>query len=110
MPDADHAGLDALLLDAVALANGPAAAGRYEELARALGEEPRPADPPGGAFARAVARLRELLGMGSGIARIGARAEDIAALAENASRDPCMATNPRPMSAAEIAEVYARAL
>ena len=108
--DAPHGLCNALLLEAVALANGPAAAGRYEELARALGEEPRPGDLPGGAFARAVARLRELLGMGSGIARIGARAEDIAALAENASRDPCMATNPRPMSVAEIAEVYARAL
>ncbi|MDP3177834.1 MAG: iron-containing alcohol dehydrogenase [Spirochaetaceae bacterium] len=108
--DAPHGLCNALLLEAVAKANGPAAAPRYDDLARAMGEEPRRGDEPGAAFARAVARLRRDLGLGSTLAAVGLRAEDIPTLALNASRDPCMATNPRRLGVEEIGEIYAWAL
>jgi len=108
--DAPHGLCNALLLDQAALANAPAAAARYDDLARALGEEPRADDAAGEAFARAVRRLREGLRMGTGLRALGATEDDIPRLAANASRDPCLATNPRPMAADEIAKVYARAL
>ena len=108
--DAPHGLCNALLLEAVALVNAPAAVARYEDLARAMGEESRRDDEPGAAYARAVSRLRAKIGMGDRLAAIGLRPQDIPTLALNASRDPCMATNPRRLSPEEIGDIYAGAL
>ena len=45
-----------------------------------------------------------------GLSGIGVSRSDLARLAGFAARDACLATNPVPLSAAEIERIYERAL
>lgn len=61
----------------------------------------------------AIASVRELvqdIGLTGRLADLGVHAELIPRLSENALRDACMATNPRPASAADIARLFHAAL
>jgi alcohol dehydrogenase class IV len=136
--DAPHGLCNAILLDKVALANvafagnGSASNGegeaarradaRYARLAAAIrsgraeaagkeGGEARPKEGGGAeAFAEMVAELRSAIGLEKTLADLGMKRGDIPKLASFAASDPCLATNPRTMQAADIEKVYERAL
>jgi alcohol dehydrogenase class IV len=118
--DAPHGLCNALLLDHVALANAPVADAAYGRLATAIREgraeaagsgQPLPVEGSGAqAFAAEIRSLRAELGITQRLSDLGASTADLAGLADFAERDPCMATNPRRIGKAEIAEIYAAAL
>ena len=130
--DAPHGLCNAILLDQVALANADAGiatdeaygrlaqvlhAGRMQAAERGGGQAAGPGTEAGNArpghgavaFAEEVRNLKAELGLSRRLSDLGVRESDIPSLAVFASRDPCMATNPRAMGADAIAEVYGRA-
>ncbi|PKG32953.1 iron-containing alcohol dehydrogenase, partial [Methanoregula sp.] len=109
--DLPHGECNALLLEHVMAFNYPACPTRYREIGKALGIEPG----PGGKSAQeeiigAVRNLRESVGITDTLSDLGVSKADIPALARNALGDPCMATNPRQPTAADIERIYANAL
>lgn len=104
--DLPHGECNALLLQPVIRYNYPYAAERYQAIAAALGA---PQDSPE-ALLTAIDALREECGIAAGLAVRGVTAAQIPALAEKAMQDPCMVTNPRRPTTAEIEEIYGQAL
>lgn len=110
--DAPHGLCNALLLDAGIEVNFEAAGERYADLAIDLGASPEDLASVG-ARACVLERVRALraeVGVLPGLSGIGVSRSDLARLAGFASRDACLATNPVPLSAAEIERIYERAL
>ncbi len=104
--NAAHAECTTLLLETVIEYNFPAAPERYGRLAETMG---------GGKgtnledLMNALRELRVRLGIYGGLEGCGLRSEDIPQLSRNASRDPCLATNPRTATAQDIERLYERA-
>lgn len=67
----------------------------------AMGVDTQPLDAEQGAIA-AIRKLSSDVGIPSGLAELGAKADDIPILATNAMKDACGFTNPRPASQDEI--------
>lgn len=107
-----HGMCNALLLEHVVGFNYAAASERYERIARAMGVEldGLSAGMRKDALLQAIAALRERAGIRTTIGALGVDRRDIAQLAANAHRDPCLATNPRPASVQEIERLFADAL
>lgn len=105
--DAAHGECNALLLEHVVRFNYETAKERYdqvfEKMRPALGADSKD-------LSGLIHDLRAHLGMGETLSEIGVKALDIPQLALNASKDPCLATNPRIASLREIEDVYERAL
>ena len=103
--DLPHGVCNGILLPLVVEYNEPAAASRYATIAATFG---------GGATARRLpALLRSLgdrVGLPSGLAGLGVERARIPELAARAMTDMCMATNPRPMTEADVARLFERAL
>lgn len=101
-----HGECAALLLEAVVEFNFPAAPERYGRLGATMtGRE-------GTSLEDLLNELRDLrlrLGIDGGLQRLGLRREDIPHLSRNASRDPCLATNPRTTTTKDIERLYERA-
>ena len=94
------------LLEQVIRFNYPCSRERYYELERAM-------FGTAGGLESLIDRLNgmmEELGAGGRPGRCGLRREDIPRLSENAVRDPCLATNPRPAKRKDIEVLYERAL
>jgi alcohol dehydrogenase len=109
--DLPHGECNALLLEHVMEFNYPSCPERFREIGQAMGI----ASCPGGDCAKeqiigAVRNLRESVGITETLGDLGVSKADIPALARNALSDPCMATNPRQPTAAEIERIYTNAL
>ncbi len=107
-----HGECNALLLPAVVAFNFPAAAARYRQLATVLGIPLDGLDDMAAAqaMADALTSLRQNLGICGGLRQYGVQPDDIPHLAAIAAHDPCLITNPRPASVADIEDLYARLL
>lgn len=104
-----HGLANALMLPAVMAFNLPAVTQKYAQIAQALGRDTSRMTVEQAAI-EAVQAVRELIqsvGIKSGIQQIkGFSADDIPALAANAAKDLCAATNPRPATQAELETIY----
>jgi len=112
LSDLPHGECNALLLEHVMEFNYPSCPGRYEAVGRALGIETEGMDRDGrkAQVLRAVAAMRENLGITARLADLGVSRSDIPALARTAIRDPCLATNPRKATVKDIEQIYEKAL
>jgi len=109
--DLAHGECNALLLRHVVDYNFAAAAEAYRAGARALGLPP--AGTEAGARKDLLVRIEELLevlGIAPGLGRRGVAKAAVPSLVDNALVDPCLATNPRLPSRADLEVVYAEAL
>ncbi len=101
-----HHGLaNALCLPAVLEFNEGAVPERVAVLASRLG-----AGSEVGAAALAVRRFRREVGLPDGLGAAGVRAEQLAALADEAADDGCHASNPRPCSRDALLALYRASL
>ncbi len=99
--DLAHGECNAILLRHVVEYNYESSPERYRAVASAMGAEPSKAG--------LVSAIRELCGRAgitSTLSKLGVKRADIASLAANALKDPCMVTNPRLPSQAEIERIY----
>jgi len=113
LKDLPHGLCNAILLDHVVDFNFNAAPERYADVARALGGEV-PADAPlderKAATLECLRAFKRRVGVSVGLADLGVTRQDLAALAEFAAADPCMATNPQEPSCEDIVAIYEKAL
>ncbi|WP_248341847.1 iron-containing alcohol dehydrogenase [Anaeromyxobacter paludicola] len=112
LKDLPHGDCNAILLPHVVEWNFEAAPERYRAVAEAMGAAA--AGLAGAALRRALTgALRGFIDRVGGAPRlreVGVRPEDLPDLARKAVEDPCMATNPRCPSEAEVRAIYEAAL
>lgn len=110
--DLAHGWCNAVLLPHVAAWNFDAAPARLTAVARALGAQVPAGDGEAarGALVEALRRFTRAVGCQGTLGAAGVRREDLPRLATKALEDPCMATNARPPTQAEIERVYEAAL
>jgi alcohol dehydrogenase class IV len=107
--DLPHGECNALLLEHVAEFNYAACPDRYDTITALL----RASQHPGkgkAALVHALRSLRESLGVTDRLADLGVTRKDLPELAKKAIRDPCLATNPKTMTTADIEAIYEKAL
>jgi alcohol dehydrogenase class IV len=105
--DLPHGECNALLLEHVIDSNYDACPGRYTAAGSALGV------PPGQGktgIILAIRSLRETIGITDRLADLGVRKADLHELAKKAIRDPCLATNPKKTTVADLEHIYEQAL
>ncbi len=110
--DLAHGECNAMLLDAVLHSNMRDAAERcgiIDGILREHGNLPD-TDTGGRDIVSTVRALKSQVGITSSLSERGVTPSDIANLAERASRDPCMITNPRPLGRRDLEEIYGMAL
>lgn len=108
--DLPHGLCNAILLLHVLDRNFQAAPERYMRAAEALGVAAR---TPGEARPRLKAALQDLaraVGLDQGLPELGVTREHLRGLAEKASQDPCMTTNPAALTVEDIEALYEQAL
>ncbi|MEW5774849.1 MAG: alcohol dehydrogenase-like regulatory protein ErcA [Thermodesulfobacteriota bacterium] len=113
LKDLPHGQCNAILLDHVADFNFAAAPDRYAAVARALGGEvPEDAslEERKAATLGVLRDFKRRAGVTVGLAELGVTRQELAALAEFAMADPCMATNPLEPCCEDIVTIYERAL
>jgi alcohol dehydrogenase class IV len=112
LSDLPHGECNALLLEHVIAYNYDACSDRYETIGKVMNACCSGLDRSERKkrVIAAVASLREGLGVTETLQDLGVTKNDIPALARNAMRDPCMATNPRKPTVAEIERIYEKAL
>ncbi|HEX8961451.1 MAG TPA: alcohol dehydrogenase-like regulatory protein ErcA [Rhodocyclaceae bacterium] len=110
--DRPHGESNALMLEHVIRFNYPHAAARYDAMAEALGVEMGGlrGDQRRDAFIAWVRDLRLTCGIDAGLEARGVRAADVSDLAHFAAHDPCIFTNPRRATQADIRVIYEEAL
>lgn len=110
--DFTHGEANAILLEPVIAYNFDAAAERYRDIADAMGvnQKGMPDDEVRDALVDTIHRLRVAAGLGQSLGDLGLAAESIPGLAENAIRDPCLATNPRKPTLRDIEVLYEAAV
>ncbi|NMC54560.1 MAG: iron-containing alcohol dehydrogenase [Chloroflexi bacterium] len=109
--DLAHGECNALLLEFAVEYNFDQAAGRYLDIARAMGLD-LTALPPAEQRAEIIQALRQFrrqVGIEGSLHEMGVSMSDLNALAGKAVHDPCIATNPKPVQLANIEEIYGRA-
>jgi len=92
--------------------NAEAVPERYVPVAEALNLDVRGrrAGTAAEAAAGAVEALTRRVGLPARLADLGVRPADLELLAEHALHDACMTTNPRAMTASDVAGVFKEAL
>lgn len=110
--DLPHGVCNAILLPHVQAFNARAAAGRLGDIGRAMGISTAGMTEEQAAQAalQAIRDLAHDVGIPSGVAQLGAKAEDIPTLAANAMKDACGLTNPIQPSFDEVCAIYRAAL
>lgn len=111
--DLPHGLCNAILLEHVVAANYETTPSRYRDIGLALGADmPEAGDRPGvkQALLEALRRLTREAGVNSRLAELGVRAEDLPELAAKTLCDPCIVTNPRPLTVEDIIGIYEKAL
>jgi len=104
--DLPHGQCNAILLDPVIGAT-PEAKRRYEallEIVRTTGAPTRPT------FEATVTDLKQRVDLSTPLGAIGVTNRDLPFLTDNAVRDACLATHPRPLRPREVEAIYDRAL
>src|SRR5476649_736224 len=110
--DLPHGVCNAILLPHVSSFNASVCPVRLNDVAKAMGLDTQHLDHEQGA-AVAIAAIRKLssdVGIPSGLAELGVKADDIPTLAANAMKDACGFTNPRPAEQAQIEEIFHAAM
>ena len=103
-----HGVCNAVLLPHVEAFNASVSAERLRDVAAAMGVDVAGLDAKQGAEASLVAirRLAVDIGIPTGLAQLGLKDADISILAQNALKDACGLTNPRPANQAEIEAIF----
>lgn len=106
--DLPHGVCNAVLLPHVQAFNSSVAAHRLTDVAAAMGVDTRGMDAKQGAEAclAAIRRLAADVGIPAGLKQLGLKDTDIPILAQNALKDACGLTNPRPASQLEIEGIF----
>ena len=107
--DLPHGLCNAILLDHVVAYNYAAAPDRYDKLGRCLGarfEAGAPLAEKKAATLAALAAFKRSVGVSMGLADLGVDAAIFADLARTALDDPCMLTNPRQPTQADLEALY----
>ncbi|MBK5415233.1 L-threonine dehydrogenase [Pseudomonas sp. TH31] len=110
--DLPHGVCNAILLPHVESFNASVCPVLLNDVAKAMGLDTQHLDHEQGAAA-AIAAIRKLssdIGIPSGLAELGVKADDIPVLAANAMKDACGFTNPRPAEQAQIEEIFHAAM
>ena len=110
--DQHHGETNASILPFVMEYNLSACPGRFRDIACAMGENVAGLSTMAAAE-RAVEAVRQLIrdiGLAKGLADIGLTEELIPLLSENAVKDACLVTNPRPASRDDIAAIFRKCL
>ncbi len=111
--DLPHGVVNGVLLPHVIRFNAAVAPDRFVPLAQAAGLAVTPGMPgeeAGCMLADRVRAIADELGIPRGLAEIGVEPGSVPTLAENALADACLATNPRPVSQADLAALFHAAL
>ncbi len=109
--DLPHGECNAILLEKVVKFNYKKASKKYDQLAQIMGVVVNNHLSPVSnkidfAIVEAIAWLRKKLGINYRLSEMGVSPADIPKLAAYASKDPCLATNPRRASQEEIEHIY----
>jgi alcohol dehydrogenase len=105
--DLAHGECNAVLLEKVVGFNYDAAHEKYAELAKAMGVSENLISLKNSApLVDCLASLRKELGITQRLSEMGVMVTDIPRLADYASKDLCLATNPRETTAEEIKKIY----
>ncbi len=110
--DLPHGECNAMLLDHVVDFNFPHAVERYTRIAAHMGL-PVQGQTPDQVQSLLVEHLRAFkrsVGIEKHLGQAGVRESDIGPLSVKAYHDPCLLTNPRPASQADLAAIYREAL
>ncbi|MAD90757.1 MAG: L-threonine dehydrogenase [Pseudoalteromonas sp.] len=110
--DLPHGVCNAILLPHVQRFNAKACPERLKDVAKAMGVDVSSLTVEQGAEAAidAIVKLAADVGIPSGIEQLGAKADDIPTLTENALKDACGFTNPIQATAEEISEIFRAAM
>ena len=111
--DLPHGVVNGVLLPHVIRFNAAVAPDRFVPLAQAAGlavTPGMPAEEAGYMLADRVRAIADELGIPRGLAEIGVEPGSVPTLATNALADACLATNPRPVSQADLAALFHAAL
>ncbi len=110
--DLPHGVINGILLPHVIRFNADADGSPYVPVARQLGLDEARGSAREAALAVAdrVETLARQVGVPRSLGTIGVREEDVDRLAGFALRDACMATNPRPVTHADVAALFRQAL
>jgi len=111
LADNAHGEANAMLVEHVTAFNYASCAERLDRVAARLGADlgGLGADARRDALIEALARVKRAAGLTLRLRDRGVARADLRALARSAVADPCMATNPRPMSPRDVEVVYERA-
>ncbi len=110
--DLQHGECNALLLEHVIRFNAATAPERYQQIAEAMGIDPRGLSPREmvGRITDAILARRTRLGVLGSLETRGVRVADIPELASHAVKDACLVTNPRRATINDIKVIYGEAL
>ncbi len=111
--DLPHGVVNGVLLPHVIRFNAAVAPDRFVPLAQAAGLPVPPGMPgeeAGCLLADRVRAIGDQLGVPRGLAQLGVQPANVPTLAANALADACLATNPRPVSQADLAALFRAAL
>lgn len=110
--DLPHGVCNAILLPHVEEFNAQVVPERFVDIAKALGEDVTELKPEDAAQVaiKAIKKLSQDVGIPSGVGQLGAKEEDLPILADNALKDACGATNPKPATKDEIINIYRKSL
>jgi len=106
--DLAHGECNAMLLEKVVAFNYQSAAAKYDRLAPLIGVDLDycAASEKPARITAAIAELRYRLGITERLAERGITLDQLSRLAEAAAQDPCVATNPREPTVAELENLY----
>ena len=106
--DLPHGVCNAVLLPHVEEFNSSVSAARLKDCAKAMGVDVTGLSDEVGAKAciAAIKTLSKDIGIPAGLAELGMKDEDVTTLSENALKDACGLTNPRPASLTEIEAIF----
>lgn len=110
--DAPHGVINAILLPHVIRYNAAREPDRFVPLAQAVGLSlgRMPAQEVAHALAEWVSGLAERIGLPRRLNEIGLTAADVPRLAVSTLGDACLATNPRPLDAADVESIFRAAM
>lgn len=110
--DLPHGVCNAILLPHVQRFNMIAKVDRFVDMAVALGEKVEGLSPRAAAekALEAIQTLSTDVGIPRGLKELGVKDQDLPTMAQNAQKDACGFTNPRPPTLAQVIEIYREAL
>ncbi|MEW6112582.1 MAG: alcohol dehydrogenase-like regulatory protein ErcA [Thermodesulfobacteriota bacterium] len=110
--DSAHGVCNAILLEHVVDFNFSVASEKYSKIGAALGLDMQGRDHEDrkSAIIDKIVRLRQSAGIHLRLGELGVTQKQIHRLAQNALRDPCLATNPREPKLKEVETIYEKAL